>query len=105
MKTNQAVKKNTVTTAARVCIESCQKLAVQFERTKRNLLAEFRETLGVPEKLFRMALNEAEALAWQTEYPYLVFPALATEKIQAAADWNARQEFLRRTNFVRELSI
>ena len=105
MNTYQEATRNPVSMTARVCIESCQKLAAQFERTKRNLLAEFRETLGVPEKLFRMALNEAEALAWQTEYPYLVFPALATEKIQAAADWNARQEFLRRTNFVRELSI
>jgi len=33
------------------------------------------------------ALNEAEAAAWQTMFPHLVFPALATEKVQAAIAW------------------
>jgi hypothetical protein len=32
-------------------------------------------------------LNEAEALAWETEYPQLVFPALAEEKIEAISSW------------------
>jgi hypothetical protein len=45
--------------------------------------------------MFRLALNEAEALAWQTGYPHLLFPALATEKIQAATEWSARQKLLR----------
>ncbi|MBI4658566.1 MAG: hypothetical protein HY735_06905 [Verrucomicrobia bacterium] len=45
---------------------------------------------------FRLALNEAEALAWQTPYPYLVFPLLALEKVRAIAAWHERQEALRR---------
>ena len=44
-------------------------------------------------------LGEAEALAWQTGYPHLFFPALATEKVQAAAGWNARQQFIRQQTF------
>jgi hypothetical protein len=46
--------------------------------------------------LFRLALTEAEALAWQTEHPQLFFPALAREKVQAVAVWQARQDSLRR---------
>jgi hypothetical protein len=30
-------------------------------------------------------------LAWQTEFPHLVFPALAAEKVHAVADWNRHQ--------------
>ena len=105
MKTNQGVGQNAVKTAAKVCIESCQQLAAQFERAKGNLLAELRETLEVPEKLFRLALNEAEALAWESGYPHLVFPVLATEKVQATAQWNARQQFLRQKNSGHAMSI
>jgi hypothetical protein len=99
MKTNQGAERNVVKTAADVCVTSCQKLAAQIERAKGNLFAELREKLEVPEKLFRLALNEAEALAWQTEYPHLLFPALATEKVQAIAGWNEKQQFIRRKNF------
>jgi hypothetical protein len=42
-----------------------------------------------------LALNEAEALAWETEYPYLVFPTLAAEKAQAVAKWQVRQHLIR----------
>src|SRR5690348_5731079 len=95
MKSNQGVKESAIKTAANACIASCQKLPTQIEQLKRYFVAEFQEALDVPEKLFRLVLNEAEAVAWQTGYPQLVFPALATEKIQAAAGWNARQKFLR----------
>jgi len=47
-------------------------------------------------RVFLLALNEAEALAWQTPYPHLIFPVLAQEKIRAIADWHERQTFLRR---------
>ncbi len=105
MKTNQGARQNAVKTAARVCIESCQQLAAQFERAKGNLLSELRQTLGVPDKLFRLALNEAEALAWETGYPQLVFPVLAAEKVQATAQWTTRQKLLRQKNSVRAMSI
>jgi hypothetical protein len=41
--------------------------------------------------LARLALNEAEALAWQTGVPHLVFPELADEKIRELAAWRERQ--------------
>jgi hypothetical protein len=63
-------------------LKSCKGLLAQVSRTKAAILGEARETLAVQEQLLRLALNEAEALAWQTLYPHLVFPALAAEKIQ-----------------------
>ena len=75
-------------TLTEVCLASCRKLLAQIEKTKDTCLAEFRETLGAPEHLLRLALNEAEALAWQTGYPHLVFPTLAMEKAQSLAVWH-----------------
>jgi len=42
-------------------------------------------------RLLRQALNEAEAIAWQTGFPQLVFPSLALEKARAVATWESRQ--------------
>ena len=42
----------------------------------------------------KLALNEAEALALQTGFPHLVFPALAEEKVHAIAAWHQRQAAL-----------
>ena len=42
-------------------------------------------------RLLRQALNEAEAIAWQTGFPQLVFPSLALEKARAVASWENRQ--------------
>jgi hypothetical protein len=36
-------------------------------------------------------------LAWQTEYPHLVFPALATENVHAVAEWNRHQRSVLQT--------
>ncbi|HEX7577522.1 MAG TPA: hypothetical protein VF430_05745, partial [Verrucomicrobiae bacterium] len=58
------------------------------------ILAEARETLKVQDRMLRLALNEAEALAWQTLYPHLVFPALAAQKIQGVAAWNNHQRLV-----------
>jgi hypothetical protein len=46
-------------------------------------------------------LNEAEALAWQTEFPHLVFPILAQEKVQSAANWEAHQQAVRQSTAFR----
>ena len=105
MNINQQTTKNAVKAAANVCIASCQKFAAQIERAKEKLLAELQGSLDVPERLFRLALGEAEALAWQTEYPHLFFPALATEKVQAVAAWSARQQFLNQKHSVHAVSI
>ncbi len=71
---------------------SAQKLVVGIEQAKQNLAAKHKFEL--PERLFRVALNEAEALAWETEYPQLVFPALAEEKIEAISSWYSHGGFL-----------
>jgi hypothetical protein len=74
------------------CVNSCRKLLVQIQKAKDAIQREFRDAFSVPEPMLHLALNEAEALAWETEYPYLVFPALATEKAQAVAKWQVRQQ-------------
>jgi len=91
-------------TFADACAESCQKLITQIRKAKDAVLAEFRGTLGVPERLLQLALNEAEALAWETEFPHLVFPVLATEKAEAVAAWEVRQRSILRTGSARALA-
>ncbi|HEU5396684.1 MAG TPA: hypothetical protein VFV81_05915 [Verrucomicrobiae bacterium] len=95
MNINQTAKHGTLRTVANLCVASCQKLAGQIEQARQNILGEFRQTLALPERLFQLALNEAEALAWQTDYPQLFFPNLAAEKVQSVAGWHARQKSLR----------
>ena len=99
MNTTEQTTKNAASnhTFAKVCLASCRKLVTQIEKAKLAILAEFRETRGAHEQLLRLALNEAEALAWQTEFPQLVFPTLAMEKAQAVAAWGAHQRSIRRT--------
>jgi len=82
------------------CVASCRKIVEQIKNTRAAILAESRSVLEVQEQLLKLALNEAEALAWQTVYPHLLFPALATEKIQAVANWSRHQQSIRRTNLV-----
>jgi hypothetical protein len=48
-------------------------------------------------RVLELALNEAEALAWQTGLGHLLFPELAREKASAVAAWHVRQESIRRT--------
>jgi hypothetical protein len=83
-------------TFADACVEQCGKLVAQIERVKNNLAAEFHGAFETQEQLLNRAIREAEALAWQTEYPQLVFPTLALEKVQDVARWNARQQAIRR---------
>lgn len=80
------------------CLASCQKILAQIKDTKAAIFAESRDTLEVKEQVLRLALNEAEALAWRTVYPHLLFPALATEKIQTLANWNLHQRAVQRTD-------
>jgi len=39
----------------------------------------------------RLAVNEAESLAWSTPYAHFFLPALVEEKIQCARQWANRQ--------------
>jgi len=70
----------------------------QIAVAKEHIFAESREQLPAAEQLLRLALNEAEALAWQTAFPQLLFPVLATEKVQAVATWNVTQQNVRRAS-------
>jgi hypothetical protein len=78
-----------------LCLRSCQKILAQIRKTKEAFFAESRGTVGAHESMLKLALNEAEALAWQTAYPHLVFPTLALEKIQEVAAWNRNQRSVR----------
>jgi len=104
MKTNQGARTKRVMVAANICTRPCHKLATQIEQAKRAFHVESREKPELPDRIFRLALNEASALAWQTGYPLLLFPDLAAEKIQAATEWNARQKHLRPKNSVPAMS-
>lgn len=104
MNANHEITNSAVKTAVNACVASCKKLTAQIEQAKANLLAELQETLAVPERLFRLAVGEAEALAWQTGYPHLLFPALATEKIHAVAGWKARQQLIWQKNSAHAMS-
>ena len=77
------------------CRPSCRKIRTQIAGVKEAIFAESSRAFPAPERLVRLALNEAEAAAWQTKYPHLIFPTLATEKVRAVTAWNARQQSVR----------
>jgi hypothetical protein len=77
------------------CRACCRKIRAQIAGVKEAIFEEYSRALQAPERLVRLALGEAEAAAWQTNYPHLFFPALAAEKVQAVANWNARQQSMR----------
>lgn len=81
---------------SRACLQSCKKLVAQLERVKSTLATEFREMFVAHEQLLDRAIREADALAWQTGYPHLLFPALALEKAQSVANWDKHQQSLKR---------
>jgi hypothetical protein len=76
------------------CRACCQKILAQIKDAKAAIFAESLAALKEQERILKLALYEAEALAWQTVYPHLVFPALAEEKIQGVAAWNRHQRLL-----------
>jgi hypothetical protein len=79
-------------TLANRCVQSCKQLLAGIEQAKNKIAAEFRDLVELNQKSFQLALNEAEALAWQTDYPQLFFPTLAMEKVQAVAARRTRQQ-------------
>lgn len=93
--TNDTGSRSTGATLKQACLGACGKIAAQVARAKDAIFAESRQLLGAPERMLKLALNEAEAVAWQTDYPHLLFPVLAMEKVQAVAAWNHRQTSVR----------
>ena len=57
--------------------------------------AELQKASEETQRLIRLAINEAEALAGQTGISELVLPSLAEEKVRAVRKWYARQKSLR----------
>src|SRR5688500_18333764 len=73
------------------CLNTCGAVRNKLESVKERILHQRRELVQGRERLLKLALNEAEAVAWQTGYPHLVFPTLALEKAEAAVLWQRRQ--------------
>ena len=98
MNTTQCKKENLNAdkTLRAACRGVCEKIGRQIRQAKNDVLAEFRGAFNANEQLLQLAVVEADAVAWQTDYPHLLFPVLATEKIQNAANWKRRQQVLLR---------
>ena len=81
--------------ATAACLKSCRTLLRQLQAIKDSVLREFDSPARDQARMLRFALNEAEALAWQTPYPQLLFPVLAYEKAESARQWAERQSRVR----------
>jgi len=77
------------------CVASCRKILGQIEDVREQVATEFRDRLEEHKHVLDLALNEAEALAWESGFPQLFFPTLATEKARAVTGWHVRQQSLR----------
>ena len=77
---------------SKACRECYETIMAQIYNVRNAILAEARKAPHIQERLLRLAVNEAEGLAWQTMYPQLVFPDLAMEKIQSLLHWTRRQQ-------------
>ena len=80
------------------CANYCRKLLTEIQHTRQDLVNQFRKAFAGEEQLLRLALNEAEALAFLTDYPHLVFPSLAMEKVQGVAKWTMHQKAIGRNH-------
>lgn len=74
-----------------VCLKACRSGLEQLSRMKKTIAHEFSSKVAGYEQVLRSALNEAEALAWDTQHPLLFFPELAQEKARGASRWAKRQ--------------
>ena len=77
------------------CVASCRKILAHIEDVRDQVVAEFSHRLDSDKHMLDLALNEAEALAWDSGFPQLFFPTLATEKARAVTGWHVRQQYLR----------
>ena len=101
MNTNENVNVNNVSVQPNFshrCVASCRKLLTQLENVKEQIVEEFRGRIEDHQHVLELAVNEAEALAWQTGFPQLFFPTLALEKATAVTGWHQRQQSLRERN-------
>ena len=75
----------------------CRQLLSQIRTIKEEIQRTSAPGIYGYESVLNLALNEAEALAWQTPYPQLFFPVLAEEKAAEIRRWAFRQRGIRRT--------
>lgn len=68
-----------------------QTIAAKLNDYKVGLLEEFNNESEAFLRFARLAVNEAEGLAWSTPYAHLFLPVLAEEKIRYARKWASRQ--------------
>ncbi len=98
-KTKAQRRESKAKTATAACLKSCRSLMRQIEGVKESVLREFASSRREQGQMLRFALNEAEALAWQTPYPHLLFPLLAYEKAESARQWAERQRDVRQATW------
>ena len=77
------------------CVRCYERVLHSLAAVKARVERQFGRAMAGYEQLLKAAVNEAEALAWQTPYPHLFFPALAEEKATKAQQWAAGQRALR----------
>jgi hypothetical protein len=75
-------------------LKSCDKIIGRIKETKAAILAEAQSEARASDLMLRLAVAEAEAIAWQTAVPHLIFPTLAMERVQSVTDWQHRLQRL-----------
>jgi hypothetical protein len=73
-------------------------------RIRGDLERQFASVKNQAPRILHLTLNEAEAVAWETGFPHLVFPLLAEEKASKAAAWINRQCALKKETQVLALA-
>ena len=100
MTTNQikqeANKSGLVAGFKQACLKSCDKVITRIKEAKATILTEAQGRAQASDLMLRLAVAEAEAIAWQTSVPHLIFPTLAMERVQAVSNWSDRQQVVRR---------
>ena len=104
MKTNKVNETASPNPGKTVCFASCRKLNTAVHELKQSIVQEFQARVPAHGRMIESAVNEAEALAWQTPFPHLFFPALAQEKAVEATRWAARQEKIQNNLVLRALA-
>ncbi|HWV98822.1 MAG TPA: hypothetical protein VNZ64_03925 [Candidatus Acidoferrum sp.] len=96
VKSNAQRRESRAKTVTAACVKACRSLLHQLQSVKEAVMREFESPKREQGQMLQSALNEAEALAWQTPYPHLLFPVLAREKAESARQWAERQRDVRK---------
>ncbi|MEA3212892.1 MAG: hypothetical protein QOE70_5949 [Chthoniobacter sp.] len=67
--------------ALHVPAQFCRELVASLGKLKLRLQEKYERTLPGRDQLVRQAIDEAEALAWQTTFPHLFLPDLAEARL------------------------